>query len=642
MLAHLIIVWALSAGAPVAPEWTNVSPILHDSGFHEGEPIAVAGPGKSICVARPGDGPWQVQIGLANHYANLLGEPILIFSARQIAFHDYFLATGHAGQTSELVLKLELSEPIAAFRWDIGNHGINVSDGASLTASHSVDGATWSTAYDYPKGSHGDCDPPAQMVSLAAPASNLYLRWEAIVPEGQNGWWNLGDSGVLTLQAVGAPPLDETPPPAPQPDARWTEQRYRERVIPETFFGTTTHVNSEGMIRLLKDLQVPAVRIDFAYVGLEPSKGSYNFAPDLWMIQSADLGIEQGLDQLVVLTTPPPWSQCENGTYPNDDSAQALEDFMFALASKYKGKIRYWQAGNEPNIGLWQDRFVTFLKAYYNGVKRADPENKVVLCGFAGNAPAHLDGVYRRGAKDYFDILDAHAYTRPAMPENGGFVEQLQALHEVMLRYGDDKPLWITEVGWNGVEPSMLPYLKAKYEGHRVYACSEEDQARGLARVYLLAATVPWVERVYFFHLHQEAEYRAVEENVDYYMGLFTPWIDGPRPKDAYFAVKTVVEVMRGATFKERVPTAEKTWALAFERDGAMTLALWTCGEVGSVTLSDTSMIDVITSMVGSPVLVEPTLQITGRPIYIRTGSERYGDLRAQIVQTAQTPLAQP
>lgn len=636
MLAPLLFASILSALAPHAPEWIDVSAAVHDSDFHEGEPSAVIGPGESVAVRRPSDGPWEVQVGLANHYANLRGEPILIYSARQIAFHDYFLATGHAGQTSELVLKLELSEPIAAFRWDIGNHGINVSDGAFLSASYSADGAAWSTAYDYPKGSHGDCDPPAQMVSLAAPASNLYLRWEAIVPEGQNGWWNLGDSGVLKLQAVGAPPLDETPPPASQPDARWTEQRYRERVIPGTFFGTTTHVNSEGMIALLKDLQVPAVRIDFAYVGLEPSKGAYNFAPDLWMIQSADLGIEQGLDQLVVLTTPPPWSQCENGIYPNDDSVQALEDFMFALASKYKGKIRYWQAGNEPNIGLWQDRFVTFLKAYCNGVKRADPENKVVLCGFAGNAPAHLDGVYRRGAKDFFDILDAHAYTRPAMPENGGFIEQLQALHEVMLRYDDDKPLWITEVGWNGVEPSMLPYLQAKYDGHRVYACSEEDQARGLARVYLLAATAPWVERVYFFHLHQEAEYLAVDENVDAYMGLFTPWFAGPRPKDAYFAVKTVVEVMRGATFKERVPSRDDLWALAFERNGSTTLALWTTGGDTSITLADTSMIESVTSMVGSPVLIKPALLVSGRPIYIRTTSERYSELKAQIEQAAQ------
>ena len=217
---------------------------------------------------------------------------------------------------------------------------------------------------------------------------------------------------------------------------------------------------------------------------------------------------------------------------------------MFQLASKYKGKIRHWQAGNEPNMAVWRERFIPFLKAYYRGVKRADPENKVVLCGFAGVEHLHLDAVYRLGGKDFFDILGAHPYTRPAMPEDGGYLERIRAIRDVMRKYGDQKPLWVDEIGWNGVEPSMLDYLRAKFDGHRNYAVTEEDQARGLVRVYLLSATVPWIERVYFFHLHQEAAYTEIADNVDYYMGLFTPWLEGQvRPKDAYFAVKTVIQV---------------------------------------------------------------------------------------------------
>ena len=37
----------------------------------------------------------------------------------------------------------------------------------------------------------------------------------------------------------------------------------------------------------------------------------------------------------------------------------------------------------------------------------ADPNNRVVLCGFAGVEHRHLEAVYRLGGKDYFDILGA-------------------------------------------------------------------------------------------------------------------------------------------------------------------------------------------------------------------------------------------
>ena len=128
-------------------------------------------------------------------------------------------------------------------------------------------------------------------------------------------------------------------------------------------------------------------------------------------------------------------------------------------------------------MAVWRERFVPFLRAYYRGVKRADPQNKVVLCGFAGVEHLHLDAVYRLGGKDFFDILGAHPYTRPAMPEDGGYLERIRAIREVMVKYGDRKPLWVDEIGWNGVEPSMLEYLRTKFDGHRSCAVTEEDQA---------------------------------------------------------------------------------------------------------------------------------------------------------------------
>ena len=190
------------------------------------------------------------------------------------------------------------------------------------------------------------------------------------------------------------------------------------RVVPSSFFGTTTHVNSEGLIRLLQDLGIRNVRIDFPWIGLEPSRGQYNFDPGLWMLASADLGLKHNLDQLVVLTNPPAWSVGKHRTWPNDQSIAVLKK-PCSTRLQVQGKDPALGGGQRTEHGGLAGAYIAFLKAYYRGVKRADLKNKVMLCGFAGVEHAQFDAVYRMGGKEYFDILGSHSYTRPAMPEDG-------------------------------------------------------------------------------------------------------------------------------------------------------------------------------------------------------------------------------
>jgi len=618
-----VVLWASCVSA-LSADWVDVN-----FDFQAGEANSVTGPGEAYESTRPETGEWTASHDLRNHSANLAGERIRVHSACSVIFHDYAVASGHSGKSSHLILSISLSEPISAFRWDIGAHGRDVTVGGALTARYRADGGDWHDAYVYLAG-QGVFDAPPVDLKLDQPATNLDIGWFAEVPEGERGWWDMGDTGTLTFTpAQGSSAADE-PIGVAGPAG---DNLQGSRFIPNSFFGTTTHVNGEPAIELLDDLRVPNVRVDFAWVGLEPAPGQYNFPSDSWIIESADLGVKHGLDQLVVLTRPPQWAVGENGTFPNDESVQALEECMYQIAARYKGKIRHWQAMNEPNMAVWGERYIVFLKAFHDGVKRADPANQVVLCGFAGVEHTHLDAVYRLGGKDYFDIIASHAYTRPRLPEGGGYLEKIRAMHDVMTKYGDRKPLWVTEIGWNGVEPSMLEYLREKYPGHRSYAVTEEEQARGLARLYLLSATVPWVERVYFFHLHQESPYTEVMEPVDYYMGLFTPWRDGNvRPKDAYFAVKTVVQVLSEATYKERLDLGARVWGLVFERGGEATVALWSLDDGVTMTLGDASMIRSATSMVGTPVLVrDGQLPLSGRPIYVTTDSASVERLKSEI-----------
>ncbi len=397
------------------------------------------------------------------------------------------------------------------------------------------------------------------------------------------------------------------------------------RFIPNSFFGTTTHVNSKGTIDAMKDLGMAGARTDFIHHAIEPYVGVYAFDPGNWVIDSANTGLAGKLDIMAVVTT--------YATY--DRIAQdpaAYEKFAFALASKYKGKIKIWEASNEPDLTKFGEKYVTMLKAFYKGIKRADPENKVVLAGFAGDATQHLDILYKLGGKNYFDVLNSHSYTRPLSPEEGGYIEQIQGLYRVMKKHGDDKPCWVTEIGWNGLEPSMLEVAKAQYPGHRSVSCTDEEEAQFLARTYLISASIPWIERVYFFHLDRDPPYSKIEPAADSYIGIYSNWGNGQTgPKTAYYALKTVIQMIDGSTYRQRIDLGRRIWALAFTGKAEALIALWSLDNV-TLTIKDSSIIKSATSMVGTPVLIANNqLKLSGRPIYLSVDPKNLDALKSQI-----------
>jgi hypothetical protein len=404
------------------------------------------------------------------------------------------------------------------------------------------------------------------------------------------------------------------------------------RFIPNSFFGTTTHVNGEPTVAAMKDLNMYGARTDFIHHAIEPTAGVYSFEPGNWVIKSADTGSAGKLDIVAVVTTYETYDRVAK------DPA-SYEKFAFAIASKYKGRIKYWEASNEPHMTIIGEKYVTMLKAFYKGIKRADPENKVVLAGFAGDETQELDLLYKLGGKDYFDILNSHSYTRPLSPEDGGYVEKIKGLYRVMKKNGDDKPCWVTEIGWNGLEPSMLEYAKAKYEGHRSCSCTQEEEARYLARAYLISASIPWIHRVYFFHLNTDPPYSStIDPNADAYIGIYTAWGNGQTgPKDSYYSLKTVIRMINESTYQERLNLGRRIWALVFTRKADSMLALWSLDDNVTLTLKDSSIIKSVTSMVGTPILIiDNQLKLSGRPIYLSVDPKNLDALKSQI-RTAKT-----
>jgi polysaccharide biosynthesis protein PslG len=113
----------------------------------------------------------------------------------------------------------------------------------------------------------------------------------------------------------------------------------------------------------------------------------------------------------------------------------------------------------DPHQSFWQGsvaQYVALLKAAYPALKAGDPAATVVLGGPSSNDHVWVRDVYAAGAKGSFDALATHPYQGiadqpPEAPTDGNrwWFTNLPAVRKVMSDYGDDRPIWFTEMGWS-------------------------------------------------------------------------------------------------------------------------------------------------------------------------------------------------
>jgi hypothetical protein len=276
------------------------------------------------------------------------------------------------------------------------------------------------------------------------------------------------------------------------------------------------------------------IRQEFPWEDIEISaKGDFwdhKWDQDAWAKYDriVDAAERHGLEIIARVDNPPAWSRAV-GNAPGwemgpPDNYSDYGDFLHTLVSRYRGRIRYYQVWNEPNIyPEWGDQdvdpaaYTALLAEGYRRAKEADPDCVIIAAGLAQTTEqgprnlsdlGFLEGMYAAGAADVFDVMGAQTYglwtgpqDRRLGPERTNY-HRVRLLREVMVRHGDaDKPIWATEVGWNA-SPADL--------GHYPYGrVSEAQQAEYTVAAYRRAQEEwPWlgVMNYWFFRRPSDAE----------------------------------------------------------------------------------------------------------------------------------------
>ena len=261
-----------------------------------------------------------------------------------------------------------------------------------------------------------------------------------------------------------------------------------------------------------------------------------------------DLAEKYDMELIVRVSNPPAWSRAQGnevGSYAPPDNYQDFADFVYTLVSRYKGRVRYYQLWNEPNIypewgnyAISPEDYARLLCLAADAARRADP-NVVIINGAmastivldpAAEPPGNalndflfMQRLYDAGAADCFDIVAMQGYglwsgptDRRMNPRVLNFSRPL-FMRDLMVANGDaHKPIWISEMNWNAVPDEVAD--------KRFGQVTPEQQARYLVEAYeRIQKEWPWLGVANVWYLKRPTDQWKQEGKPEYYFRLLEP-----------------------------------------------------------------------------------------------------------------------
>ena len=338
-------------------------------------------------------------------------------------------------------------------------------------------------------------------------------------------------------------------------------------------------------------------RFNFNWNAVEREKGVFNF--DEYQRRVAE-SLANGVKILPILDGGLPWG---TDAAPADEEALMYwERYVERTVAAFKGKLEYWQAWNEPNIGFWNPipnprDYAELLRRTALAAKRANPDAKIVGLTCSGIDLEFTEAVFRYGGLTYCDVLAYQPYR--IAPEVGHF-EEMKALRELVSRYGEQRPIWITELGW---DTANLPFTDAaQLSAER----SMRRQAAFLVR-YMVVLQAAGVEKVFWFN-QGAAGYGLCGENQEKRLSFL-----------AYQHLIRVLSEYR--TVQELHPRGAKgIYAYLFECPNESVVVAWSVRGTQALALPGLTEARELRSMLGLTNIslsAEGDLPISGEPVYV-------------------------
>jgi hypothetical protein len=237
--------------------------------------------------------------------------------------------------------------------------------------------------------------------------------------------------------------------------------------------GLSDEAYIEQSLRQVREMGASWIVDLFPWAYAQPrSRYGFDWAGSDMVVQHA---IRQGLTVVARIDIVPQWARPANTSdrYLDPDRYVDYADYVVAFLQRYRPLgVRHVIIWNEPNLSIeWGQRrpepgaYAALLKVVYPRVKAAVPDAIVIAGALSpgedlGNGDVRINDIrytealYQAGAAPYFDMWAVHTYgyksphDTPPDPSEVNF-RRIEVARDIMLKFGDEKPLIITEGGWN-------------------------------------------------------------------------------------------------------------------------------------------------------------------------------------------------
>jgi hypothetical protein len=192
---------------------------------------------------------------------------------------------------------------------------------------------------------------------------------------------------------------------------------------------------------------------------LEPAANVYSWATlDTYIA----LAQQKHIDVLLELGQTPQWASARpnetagsgNGAAAEPSNDQYWINYVTAVATRYKGKIAYYEIWNEANSKSYFSgtpaKLVQLTAEANKAIKAVDPAAKIVSPSISradSDVLPWLKSLLDAGIGSSVDVIGVHFYSLGKTPE--AVLTYTQAVQALLKIYGlTSKPVFCTEIGW--------------------------------------------------------------------------------------------------------------------------------------------------------------------------------------------------
>lgn len=373
--------------------------------------------------------------------------------------------------------------------------------------------------------------------------------------------------GLLLSLMMGALPAPfvraQDPPPATPPP-------FDSRFGVVDSFVNTAEANAAG---------VGWTRVFFRWDVIQPA-GPSDWKPANVPDTLLDAEIASGREVVAVLIGTPAWAT-DSGTSTAVPPLEYWGDFVYKIASQYKGRIKHWVIWNQPDVtdpaspshtwnGTAED-YYRLLKEAYLKIKSVDPTMQVHLAGLTytwdsdrGNSQylaRLLDLIVadpEAAANNYFfDTASYHLYYNPRR-----MLEILTDVRSILDAHGlGSKPIWVNETNAPPSEDTLEPLSSPAG-----VSVTLPEQSAFVIQAFALALA-GGAERIAFNKMRNDYPH---PESVEPY-GL----LRGDNSRRPAFAAFQVVSTYFAGVIKTSWLQLGDVYLITLDRGGQTTAVLW-------------------------------------------------------------------